>query len=145
MRLPLLAFACVIFATSAAQAQGAGNAELAGAAESLDFERDADGAARSAELARDESIREARRRSSRSRARPAKPADVRSGREVRGMQGAVLGTIESTGVAVAVVVTAGGKVEVPLEAFGVDARGLLLGVTKEEFDALVSQANGVGS
>lgn len=141
MRLPALALTCLICAVPAAHGQaGPGNAELVGATESLDFERDTDGAARRAELARDESIREARRRTSRARARPAKPAEVKPGSEVRGTKGAVLGVVESASMTAAVVSSAGGTVEVPIDSFGIDAKGLLLAVTKEDFDALVAQA-----
>jgi hypothetical protein len=140
MRLIVCTLACTLAATGAhAQANtGPGAANLVGAAESLDFERDADGAAKRAELARDESVRESKRSP---RARAAKPGEITAGSVVHDSRGAVLGTIESASMAAAVVVSAGGKVEVPLESFGRNSKGLLIDITKADFDALVKQAN----
>ena len=140
MRLLACGFACALAATSAlaqVRSSGPANTHLAGAAESLDFERDADGAARRAELAREEYVRRAKRAT---RARPAKPEEVTAGRTVRDSRGAEVGTIESASMAAAVVVSANGKVEVPLESFGLDSKGLLIAITKAEFDTLVQQA-----
>lgn len=75
------------------------------------------------------------------RAVPAKIADVTVGSEVRDTKGVVIGKIESLALAGAAVVSTGGKVEVPYESFGKNRQGLLLPVTKEEFDAMVVQAN----
>jgi hypothetical protein len=96
-------------------------------------------------LARDEAV--AKKRGERGakpkgmRAVPAKPEDVAIGSEVRDTKGLVIGTIESLSPAAAVVVSASGKVEVPLEAFGKNSKGLVFGMTKEEFDKLVADAN----
>jgi hypothetical protein len=40
-----------------------------------------------------------------------------------------------------VIVTAAGKVKVPLNAFGKNRAGLLIGMTKRDFEALVAKAN----
>jgi hypothetical protein len=74
------------------------------------------------------------------RARPAKAGEVKAGLAVADKSGAALGTIESVGADGAVVAGAAGKVKVPLEAFGMGRNGLLLGVTKREFDSLVAKA-----
>jgi hypothetical protein len=74
------------------------------------------------------------------RAVPAKPADVMVGGEVRDSKGVVIGTIDSVSMAAAVVASTGGKVEVPLEAFGKNNKGLLVGMTKAQFDAAVAAA-----
>jgi hypothetical protein len=141
MRLPIIAAALGVLGLSQlASAQSVpSNTHLAGAAESLDFERNTDGAERQAALAGAERVREAQRK--RDRARPAKPGEVTAGRAVHDARGVPLGTVESAGMSAAVVATSVGKVEVPLDSFGLNAKGLLLGLTKAEFDALVADAN----
>ena len=74
-------------------------------------------------------------------ARPAEPADVVAGRPVSDNTGETIGTIESAAADGAVVSTNGGRVRVPLEAFGIASGNLLLAMTKAEFDAIVSGAN----
>lgn len=74
-------------------------------------------------------------------ARPAAASDVKAGAAVADRNGRPLGTVEAVDAGGAIVATAGGKVKVPLDAFGKNARGLLLGVTKREFDSLVAKAN----
>jgi len=98
---------------------------------------------RDANAARDAAIANARDRDNApktARAVPAKPADVTVGSEVRDSKGVVIGTIESVSMASAVVAATGGKVEVPLEAFGKNNKGLLLATTKADFDAAVAAA-----
>ena len=93
--------------------------------------------------ARDAAVASARSRDAApktARAVPAKPSDVTAGSEVRDKAGVVIGTIDSVSMAAAVVATPGGKVEVPLEAFGKNNKGLLVGMTKAEFDAAVAAA-----
>lgn len=140
MRLLMLAAACA----AASLATPALAQELAGSVEARDFERDTDGAAKRADLARDERIRESRRPKARARPRAAQPSEVTAGREVRDSKGAVVGTVEAASLAKAVIASPRGKVEVPLDSFGLDARGLMIGITKAEFDALVAQANAPG-
>ena len=72
---------------------------------------------------------------------PATPEDVIAGKTVRDAKGIAVGTIESVNVSGAVLVTGAGKVEVPLEAFGKDSKGLMLGMAKSDFDAAVIAAN----
>ena len=75
------------------------------------------------------------------RAVPAKPDDVTVGSEIRDSKGVVLGKVDSVSMSAAVVSAEGGKVEVPLESFGKNNKGLLLSLTKAEFDAAVAAAN----
>ncbi|MEZ0242777.1 MAG: hypothetical protein ACAH11_05340 [Sphingomonas sp.] len=97
---------------------------------------------RDAQRARDDAIaRERGRGGSSTRGSPAKPEDVVAGAEVRDPKGVVVGRIESVSVANAVVVTEVGSVQVPLEAFGKNAKGLLIPMSKKEFDVLVAEAN----
>jgi hypothetical protein len=73
--------------------------------------------------------------------RPAAGAEIAIGSEVRDKKKAPVGTIEMVETDGAVVSTAAGKVKVPLEAFGSDGKGLIIGITKAEFDKLVASAN----
>lgn len=143
MRLLACTIAGLLMA-GGANAQASGNTgptdtHLVGAAESMDFERDADGAARRAELDRDERVRETKRGKG-ARARAARPEEVTAGKTVRDSKGTAIGTVESASMSAAVVASEGGKVEVPLDSFGLDSKGLLIGIAKAEFDALVQQA-----
>lgn len=74
----------------------------------------------------------------------AEAADVVAGRDVRDKRGKGIGLIESVAPDGAVVVTELGKVKVPLEAFGKDGMGLMLDLTKGEFDKLVAEATAAG-
>lgn len=84
---------------------------------------------------------EATRRSAGGKARPAKTGEVVAGQPVNDSRGTAVGTIELVEGDGAVVAAAAGKVKVPLEAFGKNRGGLVLAVTKLEFDALVAKAN----
>jgi hypothetical protein len=72
---------------------------------------------------------------------PAKPEEVIAGREVRDSRGVRIGSIESVTMSAAVLKADGGAVDVPLEAFGKDGKGLLIAMTKADFDKLVAGAN----
>ncbi|HEX5184178.1 MAG TPA: hypothetical protein VFW19_13655 [Allosphingosinicella sp.] len=74
------------------------------------------------------------------RAVPAMPADIVAAAAVFDMSGEAVGTIESVDTDGAVVATAGGAVKVPLNAFGKNRKGLLIGVSKKDFQALVAKA-----
>jgi hypothetical protein len=73
-------------------------------------------------------------------ARAAAVADLVPGAAVSDARGAKLGTIDSVAADGVVVSSEAGKVKVPLDAFGKNRGGLLLGVAKAEFDALVAKA-----
>ena len=95
---------------------------------------------RDAMRARDEAV--ARERSNRGAGGvAAKPEDIVVGAEVRDPRGLLIGTIESVSMSAAVVVTPAGKVEVPLEAFGKNRKGLMLSMSKADFDKAVAEAN----
>jgi hypothetical protein len=74
--------------------------------------------------------------------RPATSAEIAIGSEVRDKKKKPVGMIEMVEADGAVVATAAGKVKVPLDAFGTDGSGLIIGITKAEFDKLVATANG---
>ena len=70
----------------------------------------------------------------------AKPSEVVARAAVYDLAGETVGTIESVDPDGAVVSTAVGKVKVPLAAFGKNKQGLLVGVSKKEFEAQVTKA-----
>ena len=70
----------------------------------------------------------------------ARPSDVVPGREVRDLKGVLVGTVESVDAQGAVIAAGAGRVMVSLEAFGVNKYGLILEITKAEFETLVANA-----
>ena len=82
--------------------------------------------------------RKARKRES---AVPATAADLVAGSAVRDQSGTAIGTIESVDVTGVVVASPAGKVRVSADSFGKDKAGLLMAITKADFDAAVAQAN----
>ncbi len=68
-------------------------------------------------------------------------ADIKPGAPLRDIKGAIIGKIVSVDASQAVVDTGQTKIGVPLNAFGKDDSGLLLGMTAEKFNALVAQAH----
>lgn len=79
------------------------------------------------------------------RARAAKAGDVTAGRAVAdklGVQVGIVTAVEADGV---VIRTERGQLKVPIEAFGINRKGLLLDLTKEQFDTLVGEAIGVAA
>ena len=75
---------------------------------------------------------------------PATAADLVVGSAVRDKSGADIGMIEGVEADGIVVASAVGKVKVPTEAFGKDKKGLLLQISKADFDAAVRSANTPG-
>lgn len=75
------------------------------------------------------------------RARPAKKDEVVAGAGVADSAGLAVGKIESVDADGAVVVTAAGRAKIPLDAFGRNKAGLLIGMTKAEFEQIVATAN----
>jgi hypothetical protein len=71
----------------------------------------------------------------------ARPADIVAQAAVSDTNGQPVGTIDSVDAEGAVIVTASGKVKVPLDAFGKNRKGLLIGMSKHDFEALVAKAN----
>jgi hypothetical protein len=91
--------------------------------------------------ARDEAIAQQRNKQRRkSRTVAAAYEDIVPGSSIRDPKGLLIGTVESVGLDAAVVASPGGKVEVPVEAFGKDREGLLVSMNKAEFDAAVAAA-----
>jgi hypothetical protein len=80
-------------------------------------------------------------RSKYGRAVPAKASEVIAQAAVYDLAGQTVGTIEAVDPDGAVVATAVGKVKVPLNAFGKNKLGLLVGVSKKDFEAQVTKAN----
>lgn len=75
-------------------------------------------------------------------ARPAKPADLTNGAAIADIKGVEVGYIKAVASDGVVVATATGQVKVPADAFGKNSKGLLIGMSKADFDKLVSQAVG---
>jgi hypothetical protein len=75
------------------------------------------------------------------RARPAAKDEVAAGAAVADSAGVPVGRIESVDPDGAVVATAAGKAKIPFDAFGRNRNGLLVGMTKAEFEQLVATAN----
>jgi len=76
------------------------------------------------------------------RARAAKAEELTAGSVVNDSAGQKIATIEGIEPDGVILANEAGRVKVPLEAFGLNKSGLLLDVTKSQFDALVAQANG---
>ena len=74
------------------------------------------------------------------RSRPAKAADVIAGKPVNDSTGQLMGLIEKVEADGAVVYNGAATVKIPVEAFGMNRKGLLLDLTKSEFDRLVASA-----
>ncbi|HEX4737275.1 MAG TPA: hypothetical protein VH331_06920 [Allosphingosinicella sp.] len=75
------------------------------------------------------------------RAVPAKPGDIVAAATVFDLSGQTVGTIDAVDPDGAIVETVAGKVKVPLSAFGKNRNGLLIGVSKKDFEMLVTKAN----
>lgn len=134
--------ASLVLGAGAAHAQagstGPGNPVLVGSVGAPELKGPDDTAANIDKAVRDE----ARNRSARSsRAVPARREDIAVGAEIRDSKGVVIGTVDSLTLSGAVVAAAAGKVEVPYDAFGKNNKGLLIGVTKADFDKMVADAN----
>ena len=63
---------------------------------------------------------------------------VTIGMDVYDMAGEEIGTIASTTGAGAVVASSVGRVQIPMEAFGIDGDRLLIAMSKKDFDAAVA-------
>lgn len=92
-----------------------------------------------------EAVRIAKTARAAGRARAANADDVTAGRAVADKFGAQVGIVTAVEADGAVIRTERGQVKVPLEAFGINRHGLLLDLTKEQFDTLVGQAIGVAA
>ena len=136
----------IAMSASVAHAQtstGSGSASAGGFSQSPEVRNGGDTIDRDAQRARDEAVgndRRAGKSSGNARNVAAAPDDVQAGAEVRDPKGVLVGRIESVSMSAAVVVTETGKVEVPLEAFGKNKKGLLISMSKADFDKAVAEA-----
>lgn len=73
-------------------------------------------------------------------AHPAKSADLVAGAEFADNKGVEVGYIKAIMSDGVVVATQAGQVKVPAEAFGKNSKGLLIGMSKADFDKLVAGA-----
>jgi hypothetical protein len=107
------------------------NARLAGAMSDHDSTRE-----------RDEALAKQRPRvaTKSTRSVPAAPEDVTVGSELRDNKGELIGTIDSVTMATAIIDYSNGKVAIPLEAFGKNNKGLLVGMTKADFLKMAAAA-----
>ena len=76
------------------------------------------------------------------RARPATAAELAVGAPIADNKGTELGYIKSIDADGVIVATTAGQVRVPAEAFGKNKKGLLIAMSKADFDKLVAQAVG---
>lgn len=133
------ASAVFLFSAGAAHAQATGAGPAIGSA-------DASKVSRATNEVREDYNRAAGREDRRKKGKkveavPAKPEEVVAGRTVSTLKGELLGTVEAVDPDGAVVVTGTGKVKIPLEGFGRTAEGLVLAISKAEFDAAVAAAH----
>ena len=80
------------------------------------------------------------RTAKKARATAAAPSDLVVGAQISDSRGKPVGTVQTVEIYGAVVATGAGQVKVPLEAFGKNRKGLVLSITKAEFDAAVASA-----
>lgn len=69
--------------------------------------------------------------------RPAQAAEILSGKEVRDTSGQVIALVDKVEGSEAVLRSGTSVVRVPFEAFGMNKKGLLLNLTKPQFDQMV--------
>lgn len=74
-------------------------------------------------------------------ARPAKPNELSAGAKVNDKSGVQIATIDKIETDGIILSDGGAKVKVPVDAFGHNKAGLLLDMTKLQFDKIVNQAN----
>jgi hypothetical protein len=74
------------------------------------------------------------------RSRAAKAGEITSGKPVHDTLGQLMALVEKIEPDGAVLYNGAATVKVPLEAFGMNKKGLLLGMSKDEFDKMVEGA-----
>jgi len=75
------------------------------------------------------------------RSRPAKASELAAGAPVNDKTGVVIARIDQIDPDGVVVSNAAGKVKVPADAFGYNKAGVLLDMTRAEFEQIVKKAN----
>jgi hypothetical protein len=73
--------------------------------------------------------------------RPATAADISAGAQLRDVNGQTVGKITAVAADGATVDTGQTKVKLPLDAFGVDSSGLVIGITAEKLNEIIAQAD----
>ena len=91
-----------------------------------------------------DAVRDAERPASsrKNASRPAKAEELTAGATIADNKGVELGYIKSVEPDGVVVATTAGQIKVPADAFGKNSKGLLIGMSKADFDKLVAQATG---
>jgi hypothetical protein len=84
---------------------------------------------------------EAHQRAKLGRPRPAKPSEITAGAIINDKDGSAIGKIDQMTADGVVVASGTAKVKVPADAFGHNKAGLLLDMTKSQFDKVVAQAS----
>jgi len=74
--------------------------------------------------------------------RPATAADINAGASLRDVNGQPIGKIAGVAADGAVLDTGHMKLKLPLDAFGVDSSGLVLGITAQKLNEIIAQAEG---
>ena len=67
-------------------------------------------------------------------------ADIKAGNVLRDVKGVEIGTIAKVDADGAVVLTEGKRVKLPFDSFGKDDAGLVLGITADEFKAVIAKS-----
>jgi hypothetical protein len=74
--------------------------------------------------------------------RPAAAADISAGASLRDVNGQPIGKIAGVAADGAILDTGHMKIKLPLDAFGVDGSGLVLGITSQKLNEIIAQAEG---
>ena len=73
--------------------------------------------------------------------RPATATDVTAGAQLRDVNGQLIGKITAVAADGATLDTGATKIKLPLDAFGVDSSGLVLGITAQKLNEIIAQAD----
>jgi hypothetical protein len=72
---------------------------------------------------------------------PARPSDLVAGAAVNDLRGQSLGSIEAVQSDGVVIFNGTARIKIPLDAFGRNRKGLMLDLTRKQFDQMVTEAN----
>jgi len=73
--------------------------------------------------------------------RPATAADISAGAQLRDVNGQPVGKITAVAADGATLDTGQTKIKLPLDAFGVDSSGLVIGITAQKLNEIIAQAD----
>lgn len=82
----------------------------------------------------------ARARGKAEQARPAQVAEILAGKEVHDTAGNIIASVEKVDAEGAVLRSGAAVVRVPIEGFGINKKGLLLNLTKRQFDEMIASS-----